>query len=532
MNRSVLKALADYCVGTAESEDGLGCIDKIYVESSVVEEILGMRQGSPRILVGHKGNGKTLILTELRNRLASKGIQVLYLTPSDVLDGKSPTGEEPAVLKDFYFKALVSRITASLGSKLNGCVFGSDTVLLSEALSVGEKRPDFVEKCLHALSVIGAVAQNNPSISQIEGFVHPSTTCKQKVDAVNSNLQKKENVFYVFIDEPDEVGTDGSATPRVWGLLNACRELTRRLKNIRCVVALRSEMWNLMIHSPSGGKNIDHFKPLIVAIDPSKEEIESIIDRRLSFVAQMEDVLRKLESVYDVFFTGASVDLPPPAQDERRTWRDYLVKSSRERPRDVIQFIRELAISAYTSRRDKISSEDVLVCAPRFSRHLMELLIKEYEVDFPSAKTVYQAFAGHPFAIPAEDVLKILRNIIGANHVVVRGVTLNRIQSTHVFLLWRMLHETGFLNPYVADDRMRKGYRHISFQDEDSLIADSNYEMMKRYTWEIHPAYKSYLYSLSEDEVHRISVMKQKRQYRQNANYYEKRSFRQKTGRW
>lgn len=72
MNNKALRNLSSYCVGTAESEDGLRCIDKIFVESAVVDEILEMYPGSPKILVGHKGIGKTLIMTELRNRLTKK----------------------------------------------------------------------------------------------------------------------------------------------------------------------------------------------------------------------------------------------------------------------------------------------------------------------------------------------------------------------------------------------------------------------------------------------------------------------------
>lgn len=522
--KNQLRELANYCVGTAESEDGLGCIDRIYVESSVVEEILDMSPGSPKLIVGHKGNGKTLILTALRNRLIQEKTDVLYVTPSDILDGRVPAGDEPAVLKDFYFKALVVSIARRLGSKTCGMVSGAEAVLLKEALNSGDKDPDFVEKCLQGLSMIGGLIGITDANKVTDKIMQP---CGIGVTqrAVKECIGQQQKPFYVFIDEPDEVGTDGSATARVWGLLNACRELARRLTNVRCVVALRSEMWNLLRRASDGAKNIDHFEPLVTRIDPSDHEIVEILDRRLQFVAQKLNLLTGAPSAYDVFFEGDSVELPPPAHDEFRDWRDYLIKSSRDRPRDVIQYIRELASNALKSKRDKISSTDVHECAKKFSSHLLDLLVKEYEKDFPCARVVYKSFAGHPFSYPAEEIVKLLKGIIGYNHIVVRGKTLNMTIEEHVFTLWRMLHEAGFLNAYVADDRKRKGYRHINYEDESTLVEKSNYNNMKMYMWEVHPAYRSFLFGMSDDIVHRNSIMKQKKKFERNENYFDKKVY-------
>ena len=522
--KKALRELSTHCFGTAESELGLGCIDRIYVDSTgLLEELREMPHGSPRLLVGHKGSGKTLILNELKRQLEKDGIYALYVTPSDILCGMSPSGEEPAVLKRFYFNALVTGVAAQLGKDLPGFVSGSDVVLLKASLEKGVREFDNIEKTLSFLATLRYVlGKDNRSAHQVQTVCLPDASISAITCAVDNKLSQKDGKpFYLFIDEPDDVGTEDLAAARVWGLLNACRDFAQRLKNVRCVVSLRTEMWYLLTRSSSGRKNIDHFKPLVVSLDPLEKEIRMIVERRLHYVADRLNLLGGLNECYGVFFEGESTRLPPPARDEQRSWEDYLIKTSRERPRDAIQLIKMLADHALKDGRTKISSQDVLSCAAKFSEERLTYLVKEYENDFPDAFYVYKNFAQHNFALPAEDVREILEQAIGFGHVQLRGEILSRAREEDVFSLWKMLHETGFLNPLVADDRRARDFRHINFCDDEDLVSISNYSEMCLYTWEVHPAYRSYLYTLQENEIHRQAIMKERQKFRKNVNYFD-----------
>lgn len=522
-----LKELAKYCVGTAESEEGLGCVERIYVEPGIVQEIRDMPEGAPRLVVGHKGNGKTLVFSALKAEFEHSKIDVLYVTPSDIVAGSTPSSEDPGVLKAFYFHALVRNVAVGLGRKLTGLVSGADTTLLREALDSGAKDHDLIERCLYALSSLGmAVAGKGCERKVLNDNLVPKGEVKTLVGAIDENLRKAESKFYLFVDEPDEVGTEGSAAARMWGLLNACQEISKKLKNIRCVVSLRTEMWHLLMRSPAGSKNIDHFSPLVLSMDSSTEQIRSIVQRRLTYVAKRLNLFDDGVDPYSIFFEGESTELPPPAKDEHRAWKDYLVKSARERPRDAIQFIRMLAEHAIKDRREKISSLDVLACAAKFSEDRLSLLVKEYATDFPDSIYVYKEFAKNPFALPAEKVKSVLDTIIGYGHVRLRGKNLVRTDENDVFTLWKMLHETGFLNPYVLDDRRKKEYRHVSFADDMTLVSMRNFSKMCGYMWEIHPAYRSYMYTLQDDEIHRVAVLKERSRIAKSPNYFQKKRFR------
>ena len=297
---NALKQLSHYCVGTAESEEGLGCIDKIFVESPVIEEILSMCPGSPKLLVGRKGNGKTLIMSALRNRLEKEGVEVLYVTPSDILGGDTPNGEEPAVLRDFYFKALVCNVAARLGAKQKGLTSGIETVLSKEALNAGERTHDFVENCLDALSKLAATVKSNSDLMDVGSKVNGTQPMRQVEKAVIRKINSGSALFYVFLDEPDDVGTDDSAAARLWALLNACRDFSRKVKNLRCVVSLRTEMWYLLVHNEAERKNIDHFEPLLISINPGEKDLSEIVEKRLLFVAQVLGVTTQCDS-YDIY---------------------------------------------------------------------------------------------------------------------------------------------------------------------------------------------------------------------------------------
>lgn len=520
MSRHSLSLLSQYCFGTAEAEVGAGCESDIYVEMDVIEDIMSMLPGSPRLLVGHKGNGKTLLMKNLERILRDQGNRVLYLKPSDLIDKSSPESEDPAVLKSFYFRAIVMCVARKLGAELPSLIGSNAKVLRDIARNDGVCDDDCVEWLVKMFSNIGGI------ITQTEGDLKekflPSETSPNKVfRSVEDNLRRSDKPFYLMIDEPDDVGTSDIVAIRIWGLLNACQEFAMRVRNARCLISLRTEIWSMMSKGAVGGKNYDHFKTLVLRLDPTDDEIGEIINKRFSFVvSQMNEGSNDL---LGNFFEGLDVELPPPAKDERRPWLKYLIKVSGYRPRAAIQYLNRLASHAISRKRPLITSEDVRECAAAFSEERIQQISREYEHDFPDAINVYKTFAQLPFEIPTEEVKAHLEKVIGTGHIVLRGRQLNRTRQEDVFLLWSMLYETAFLNPYIPDSNERKEYRHVLYQDDERLVSVNNYYEMRKYNWEVHPAFRSYLCTLLQEEIRRVNVLKKLKQFEQNPNFYRKK---------
>ena len=520
MSRKSLSLLSQYCLGTAEAEVGAGCESDIYVEMDAVDDILSMLPGSPRLLVGHKGNGKTLLMKNLEHILQKQGNCVLYLKPSDLIDKTTPVSDDPAVLKAFYFRAIVMCIARKLGAELPVVIDSKDKVLRAIARAEGDCDDDCVEGLLKVFASIGcAVANVDQAVGEM--FISGESSPNKVLRSVEGNLDRANKPFYLMIDEPDDVGTSDSVAVRIWGLLNACQEFALRVKNARCLITLRTEVWSMMSKGALGGKNYDHFKPLVIRLDPTDDEIGEIIKKRFEFVASRLDDGKA--DPMDCFFEGVDVELPPPAKDERRPWIKYLIKVSGYRPRAAIQYLNRLAVHAISAKRPFITSEDVRSCSAAFSEERIVQLAREYEHDFPDAMIVYKTFAQLPFEIPTEEIKQHLEKIIGSNHIILRGKQLVRTRIEDVFSLWSMLYETAFLNPYIPDANERKEYRHVLFQDDERLVSANNYNEMQKYNWEVHPAFRSYLCTLLDEEIRRVSVLKKLKQFEQNPNFYRKK---------
>lgn len=497
-----IKALADYCIGTAEAEFGGGYIDSIYYDSGAMEEVLDMVPGSPKLLIGNKGTGKTILLKRLERLFQQENVPAIYLTPSNIVS-EEPTAETPAVLQAFYFKHLLKAVAICLAKEYRGLLSEDEEKLNQIAIASGDKSPDFIEKIIPVLQGIGTIIANRDLI--LHQTDRSNISSNHLAEMIGKNLSGKK-VFFLIIDEPDDVGLNGQNGGRIWALLHACREFCQKVSNVRCLISLRSEIWHLLCEDPAGCKNIDQYTPLITSLTPTDSVIAKIISKRLAFAANSKNANDK--EIYEFFFEGKSTKLPPPATVESSTWEDYLTKQSRGRPRDSIQLIRELALRAKRNGKNFISAQEVEQCAIPFSETRLKSLCYEYGNDFPNAERILSAFADLEFENEAKTIKDFLAKKIAEFNPSIREKRLQG-RSDGVFLLWRILHEMGFITPRIPDDRGTLGYRHIIYDDEPNFVAQSNWNNMQKVCWEIHPVYRSYLYSLHDNEIHRKRMIKE-----------------------
>lgn len=498
-----LKILADYCVGTAESEVGAGFFNDIFVDSGEIEQIIDMLPGSPKILIGNKGTGKSLVFRKIENIFHEQKILSVYLTPRDIIHS-DPSSETPAVLQSFYYDCLVRHVAITIGKNTDGLV-GDDTAkLIQEAVISGDKNPDFIQKTLSLLQGIGTLITSRDFSAIPSKFGNTSTRCLSEL--IGKNLIDKK-VFFLIIDEPDDVRLDGQGSSRIWALLHACRAFSQAVKNVRCLISLRSEVWHLLCEDPSGRKNIDQFSPLTIFLTPSENDIKNIIYKRLCYAASQINCSSAV-SPYEFFFSGTSTQLPPPATVEKCTWEDYISKQSRGRPRDSIQLIRELALKARKNGKEYITEQEVKECATPFSVSRLQSLCTEYGSDFPDAERILTSFHLLQFESDAETIKQHLTKRIGEYNPTLRGRIIRNLPDG-VFVLWRILHEMGFLNPRMPDASKTLGYRHISYNDNPHFVAQNNWNEMQKVCWEVHPAYRSYLYSLQDNEINRVAMIKE-----------------------
>jgi hypothetical protein len=216
--------------------------------------------------------------------------------------------------------------------------------------------------------------------------------------------------------------------------------------------------------------------------------MEQIILRRLTLASA--DAGAGNVDPYTVFFSSAKVILP--TSKEERTWDSFILKSARERPRDAIQLIGRLIDKAKASGHQTIGSRDAEEAMKIYSRERIDDLTNEFGLDCPVIRTVVESFAGGDFEMTFEVLRKHLRTIGSRASVVLRGRTIQSEDDDAIRLL-ALLHESGFLNARVADKRKPRGFDHVLFLDEPTLVSLENWNRLQAMTWEIHPAFRTHL---------------------------------------
>lgn len=177
------------------------------------------------------------------------------------------------------------------------------------------------------------------------------------VAAINKQLLASGNLFFVFIDDTDQLAAPDQPAHlnRLWGLILAIRRLVGECPAIRPIVTLRTGMWSRLTTESQGQRDqTDHLRGYVVALKADEALIEGIVRKRLERAAS--DMGRNGVDPYTIFFNSPFMTLPN--SDERRSWDSFITKSSRDRPRDAIQLIKNMIDCATEREAQQIGSAE------------------------------------------------------------------------------------------------------------------------------------------------------------------------------
>lgn len=316
--------------------------------------------------------------------------------------------------------------------------------------------------------------------------------------SVTQHLLSTGSILFLLIDDTDQVAppADSSQLNRIWALLLAVRRLAGECLALRCIVSLRTEVWARLESESEGQRDqTDHLRGLVIPLRASDSLMERILLRRLTLAA--EDIGKRNVDPHTVFFEHPKVRLP--TSEELRPWDTFLIKSARERPRDAIQLVKILAERAKANGRAQIGDREADDGMKQYSRERVRDASDEFARDCDSLTKVFETFARGDFDWPFEKLRTHLRTVGSGFRLIVRGEVIKPDDDDDAIRLLRFLHETGFINPRVSDSRQPKNFRHINFQDDPHFVTKANWNNMQAATWEIHPAFRSFLLTAKED---------------------------------
>ena len=476
-----------FSTGSATQEKNF--IADVFVINENFEDIIMPASRSIRLLVGSKGSGKSALLEYLYQRCLAEEIPAISLSPIDIEIEDISGDAANFVLVQKIYKALVREIAIKIGSGLGGAITDEQESLVKEAVDAGVRQPQTIDSLLRILSPIGKAISN---IDFDKMLPELKTSTRVNVSAINNTLPQQGKIFYVLFDDIDLFGNAGSKNyiDTIWCAILAFKTLAERLPNIRTIVTLRNEIWRQIRDNRQNARDqVDHVRPMIRYLLPTTTDMKKILNRRLEYCKSFLDT--KIEDNYAPFFENSACKMP--SSDEKRLWEDYLVISSRERPRDTVQLVQHLVSHALRNGRNRINDVDVEETALLYSSERVDDLVNESADLCPQLEIVIRSFTSVDFQASAEDVKTLLLGIPGKGRIVISGKALSAGNMDDMFKLWKILYDIEFLTPRAKDVTQPKGFTHIRPSTDSTLVSSARWNDMQKYIWEIHPCYRSYL---------------------------------------
>ncbi|WP_158704699.1 P-loop ATPase, Sll1717 family [Ectopseudomonas mendocina] len=504
----LMEALSYYVpTGTAEGERYI--LQEAFVQTHEYADIIAPPIGSPRLLIGKKGSGKSAILDFTMRFLTDAKIPGLLIKPLNLdLSSMKENGSSGELTRVAY-EQLMQSIAVAIGQQLPMMVDESNRVLLEAAVNSGVREVDFVSKFTRALNSF-----SKPFTGYDFSKLLPSSMPASRLRlerAVRRNIDASGSAFYVLLDDTDQVANPGTKNHlnRIWACILAAREITQQNNKIRFVISLRDEVWRSLEKEGTAQRDqIDHFLPLVYRLNPSLDHVQRIIEKRLILAAARAGFESELPH-YELFFEGDSPRMPN--SEKLSSWPDIIRSRSRERPRDAVQFVGQMVSVALEGEAKKIDDNILSRIMPNYSRERAGLVAGEYGAECPELLTVIRSFskvnyAHGSFLADSETIRKHLSAIQGALTITINGIALKSGSDDDVFKIWSLLFEAGFFYPRVSDNREKDGYRFVLPSDEPDLVCKKRWNDIQQALWEVHPVFRDFLIEDQKEHAARFGL--------------------------
>lgn len=418
-----------------------------------------------RILVGHKGIGKSAIFTmalhedEVANKLALK------IKPDDIDDiGKNVTEFSDMIRawKQGLVRIIINKITQNLGlmTKVD------DSSLVNVTGKVLWFVKSLFQKQLNNYNLQDA------SKLVIEKFLH-------------------DNRIVVYIDDMDR-GWESKRDDikRISALLNAVRDLSNDNKGLQFRISLRSDVYYLVRTSD---ESTDKIGNSVIWHSWTNHEILILLIKRIETFYGRDvdiDILRKteqrylshyLDSVFEKKFTGQG-------KWENAPMYRILMSLIRKRPRDLVKLCTLAAKNADDNGNTLITTENLKNVFVEYSHDRMQDTINEYRSELPDISRLLfgmkpsrkEVKEGKGYIYDTNRMRNKIKTIIEQG----RFLFTNGKEANTQELLQFMYK----INYITARKQMTDGYIDRKYFEENRYLTTGVVDF--GYDWEIHPAFR------------------------------------------
>lgn len=432
-----------------------------------------------RILVGHKGIGKSALFQIGMDDERNNGRLTFIIKPDDIagIGGK-----------DEDFLSLITRWKLGINEIITNKImtyfglFDEDKSIIHKALGAGVTLLDVLSETINI--------KDKVDLSRINSEI--------KAKAIRNFLDT--NKVSIYIDDLDR-GWQGRLEDiqRISALLNAVRDISSENRGVYFRVNLRSDVYFL---SRTSDESTDKTEGSVIWFDWSNHEIFALLIKRVAtynghygvsdkelLQKKQSDLMNYLTDIIEDRFTGRGKWSNAPMHK-------ILMSLIRKRPRDLVKLLTLAARQAQDDESPIIKTKHLQAILDEYSQGRLQDTINEFVSELPDVERLIlgmkpskrQLKASENYNYSTNSLLEKIKSI--EEQGIFKGRN-NKTLSTKE--LAAFLYKIGFITArkVLPDGTIDRKYfeqnRYLS-----NKFADFGYD------WEVHPAYR---WALQPDNI-------------------------------
>lgn len=455
----------------AEDEDPAR-LREYYFKTSIYEEVVA--DLPLRILVGHKGIGKSALFQIAINEDGESNRLAILIKPDDVADLGPDTSDFLKTIRNWkegLLQIIAGKILTSLG--------GAGEDVKARLARFGGAVVDFLKDSFKDTTKINL----NPAKKLVVGqFL-------------------KTGVICVYIDDLDR-GWEGRREDvvRISTLLNAVRDIVTENPGVRFRISLRSDVYYLVRTSDESTDKIEgsvlwqswtNHEIFVLLIKRIETFFGRPIDEQALLATRQADLAFYLDSVIEHRFSGLG-------HWENAPMYRVLMSLIRKRPRDLVKLCTLAARDARKGRYSIIGTDNFRSIFVEYSLGRVQDTINEFRSELPDLERLIlnmkpsrkERTAKEGYVYSTDALLKKIQNVMQSGEFRFKNGKLTTQRDLAVFM-----YKINFL---TARKEVPGGIVRSYFEENrylSSELADFGFD------WEIHPAYR---WALQPDDIQGI----------------------------
>ncbi len=448
----------------AAEDESFERLQSYYIKNKTHDKV--MADLPIRILVGHKGIGKSALFKIAISEDEARGNLPILIKPDDIADLAHNSANFHHLIRDWkqgLIEIIASKVLLSFGQ--------NEEKFISRLSSFGGHLINFLIET--ANTTLSDRIDINPSRAKI----------------INSFLASKKVV--VYLDDLDRGWQSRREDiTRISALLNAVRDLSNDNPGLYFRISLRSDVYFLVRTSDESTDKIEGY---IVWHNWTNHEILLLLIKRIeSFLGrdcnieslkniEQRQLAHYLDSVFEKRFNGHGKWSNAPMYK-------ILMSLIRKRPRDLVKLCTLAARQANERGCDLITTDCFTSVFEEYSHGRIQDTVNEFKSELPHIERLLlnmkasqkEQKEGLGYIYDTGRIKQKIRNITTQGQLVFQNGRL----ASEIELL-QFMYKINFL---TARKRLESGEIHRKYFEENRLLTSqvANFG----YDWEIHPAFR------------------------------------------